>query len=223
LWSRPSFPWATGVRPNSPAPDRRACPGAAPRPLQVGEQSGDRLVHLQGVPGVVLLQVSRAGPTCSCGEHWTNRTPASANRRAIRHCRPKFSVALSSIPYSFSVSGVSRLKSCTAGGGVSASGTPSRNDWMRPLRVGVARRPAVAVEGGEQVEFEPLLVARGSCPSRTAPSPWRRRRPGAAERGWPGRWRGRKRGRVVVRAAVGEGRADGHETPAGSRFSVPSP
>ena len=92
LWSRPSL----ALR------DRRAAELAAPehqRVLRAGRAASGRVSR----PAIGLSTSlaflrrgrpsgCRAGPTCRCASTSMNRTPASANRRASRHCRPKSSV-----------------------------------------------------------------------------------------------------------------------------------
>ena len=57
LWSRPSVPWAIGVRPNSP-PQTTSVSSQQAAALQVLEQAGDRLVGGPGIVGMALLQVA---------------------------------------------------------------------------------------------------------------------------------------------------------------------
>ena len=62
LWSRPSVPWANGVRPNSPA-QTTSVSSSRPRCFRSFEQPGDRLIDRPGVVVVAVLQACRAGPS----------------------------------------------------------------------------------------------------------------------------------------------------------------
>ena len=58
LWSRPGFSafWAIGRRPNSP-PQMTRVSSSSPRWLEIGEQTGERLVGLAGKLLVVSLDI----------------------------------------------------------------------------------------------------------------------------------------------------------------------
>ena len=136
LWSRPSVPWANGVRPNSPAQTTSVVVEQAAG-LQVLEQAGDRLIDGAGVVLVALLQVRvlvpavvrrRSGRVSS-----TNRTPRSTSRRASRHCRPKICGLRysSSRPYSCCVAVGLAARGPSAPARPSACGRPARS-WRWP-------------------------------------------------------------------------------------------
>ena len=57
LWSRPSLPWANGVRPNSPAQTTSVVVEQAAR-FRSFSSAGDRLIDGAGVVLVALLQAA---------------------------------------------------------------------------------------------------------------------------------------------------------------------
>ncbi len=99
LWSRPSAPLQRRRAAELAAPEDQRVVEQAAR-FQVLEQAGDRLVDLAGVLRVALLEVAVLVPLhfASLCVTCTKRTPRSANRRAIRHWRPKLAVTGSSRP-----------------------------------------------------------------------------------------------------------------------------
>ena len=146
LWSRPSLPWAAGVRPNSP-PQRTSVSFEQAAALQVASAGRRSACRPRGRCWRGRASGCRAGPTCSCACTCTKRTPASAKRRAIRHCRPKFvgrrvveAVQLLRRRRSRST------RSCTVrGGGLHAEGQLERVDAAFERRVGAGRRQVLAV------------------------------------------------------------------------------
>ena len=164
LWSRPSAPWANGVRPNSPRPDdERLVEQPA---LLAGRCSkrGDRLVDGAGVVLVAVLQVAVLVPAvvadARAGELDEPHAPLD---------QPAGEQALPAEAGAFRWSWRrGRTSACVAVGLVrqvhqvrarpSASGRRVRSwRWpIRPHRRGPAARADLRVELLEQVELVPL-------------------------------------------------------------------
>ena len=152
LWSRPSLPWAYGVRPNSPPQMTSVSLQQAAR-LQVGEQAGDRLVDALGsCLASGFLQVAVMVPAAV--RHLDEAHAASTKRRASRHCRPKLSVAV----LADAVERLGRRRFLATGPSPSAArsacGRPARRT-RSPLRRRVVRSRSrrVAVERLDEVEL----------------------------------------------------------------------
>ena len=151
------------MRPNSP-PQSTSVSSSRPRAFRSVEQAGDRLVDLAGRCWRGPSSGRRAGPTCSCASTCTNRTPRSANRRAIRHWRPKFCGRRSSSPYSLMRRRRSRRRCPAPRAPRPASGRPARTSAMRPSSawIGAGAGQVLAVHLLEQVELQPL-ERRAAC------------------------------------------------------------
>ena len=159
LWSRPSPPCAIGVRPNSP-PQMTSVSFSSPRAFRSVSSPAIGLIHLSAVLRVQPDQLAVLVPPCCWAvlcEIWMNRTPRSASRRAIRHCRPKSRVSGSSRPYSFlvasdslgDVEGLGRL-------GLHAERELERLDARLELRIVI---PAVRAAAGSSAAACPARIA----------------------------------------------------------------